>query len=324
MPEPLRSTSSPRLWLAAVFLLSAGACLDTSAEETALRRGDVAFAADSLEEALAEYRLAVRQTDGDPEALVRAAHAYVALGRVDEAAELYTDALERAPEMRDQAVADLIHMARRAAGSGERFQMASAVEEALRLQPSIGLDDMALPLARHYFQNGEYGRALPLYQRALSGGGDTLAAVVFEVGQAYEEIGDCLSGLVFFERFRDMVGRRQRGEVDWYIGSCSFRLARELRDLDDRTEGQSDEALRFLDRVLEVGEPRSILGEAWFERGELLAALGDCDAALESFAQVRIVEGDVNSALVQRAQERYDQIRFGEGIRHLRPDRPCG
>ena len=102
----------------------------------------------SVEEALAEYRLAVRQGDGEPEVLARVAHAYVALGRVDEAAEYYRQAVSLDEDFRTQAVSDLMGMARRAADTGERFQMASAVQEALAMEPAIGLDDMALPLAR--------------------------------------------------------------------------------------------------------------------------------------------------------------------------------
>lgn len=299
-------------------------CGGDRAERTTLERGDLAFAQGAVQEALAEYRLAVAQSDGDAEVLLRAGHAYAALGRVDEAAGHYRRAVEADPDLRTQAVTDLMHVARRAAARGERFQMASAVQQALALEPAIGLDDMALPLARHYFANGEYGRALPLYRRALEGASDSLPAVLFEVGRAYEGIGDCTSGLFFFEQFRQQVRRAQRGEVDWFIGRCSFERARELRGGPGPSVQDLEEALRLVDRVLEVGEPRSILGEAWFERGEILAALGRCEEAADSFRQVRVVEGASGGALVQRAQDRFDQITFGRDLRGFRPDRPCG
>lgn len=299
-------------------------CLDRGVEETTLQRGDLAFASGAIEEALAEYRLAARQSDDDPEALLRVGHAYVALGRVDEAADFLGRAVDRDPTLRSQAVADLMHLAREAATRRESFQMASAVQEAMRLEPAIGLDDMALPLARHYYANGEYGRALPLFQRALREGLDSLPEVAFEIGRAYEGIGDCRNGLIYFEQFRETAPRSRRSEVDWFIGKCSFDRARELRGRVDASERDLDDALELVDRVLEVGEPRSILGEAWFERGEILAALGRCQEAAESFRQVRVVEGSSAGALVQRAQARFDEITFGRSLGEFSPDRPCG
>lgn len=310
------------LSLSAAAVLSG--CLEDGVEQTTLQRGDLAFASGELEEALAEYRLAARQSGDDAEALIRVGHTYVALGRVDEAADYFARAVERDPGLRDQAVADLIHLARESAGSRESFQMASAVQQAMSLEPAIGLGDMALPLARHYYGTGEYGQALPLFQRALRDGLDSLPAVSFEVGRAYEAVGDCRNGLVYFEQFRERAPRSQRSEADWFIGKCSFDRARDLRASADAGADELEEALALVDRVVEVGEPRSILGETWFERGEILAALGRCEEATDSFRQVRVVEGSGNGALVQRAQTRFDEITFGRSLREFRPDRPCG
>lgn len=318
------SIFAPLKPLALIAPVLLAGCLGRDAEETTLQRGDLAFAAGALEEALAEYRLAARQSDGDPEALLRVGHTYVALGRVDEAADHFRRAVDRDPTLRDQAVSDLMHLAREAAARRESFQMASAVQEALRLEPSIGLDDMALPLARHYYANGEYGQALPLFQRALRERVDSLPEVAFEIGRAYEGIGDCRNGLIYFEQYRETAPRSRRSEVDWFIGKCSFDRARELRGAADASDRDLEDALELVNRVLEVGEPRSILGEAWFERGETLAALGRCQEAAESFRQVRVVEGTGAGALVQRAQARFDEIIFGRSLGDFRPDRPCG
>lgn len=310
--------------LLGLMLAGITACGPSGAGESVTRRGDVAFAADSLEEALAEYRLAVRQGNNEPELALRVAHTYVELGRVEEASEFYREAVRRDPDSRDQAVSDLTRLARSAAARGDRFQMASAVEEALALEPALGLDGMALPLARHYFLNGEYGRALPLYQRALASGSDTLPQVVFEIGQAHEQIGDCQRALIFFEQFRGGVRRADRGEVDWFIGNCSYRVARALRGDAQRTEQDMERALTAVDRAIEVGEPRNIQGQAWFERGEILAELGDCEGAMDSFAQVRFSEPGGAGPLVSRAQERFDRLRFGRGLDRFRSEGGCG
>jgi tetratricopeptide (TPR) repeat protein len=178
---------------------------------------------------------------------------------------------------------------------------------------------MSLPLARHYFQSGEYGRALPFYQMALAGARDSVPQVVFEVGQAHEEIGDCEHALLFFERFRAMVRARDRGEVDWYIGTCAFNIARDLRGRPSISAEGLQRALDLIDRTVEVGEPRNIQAQAWFEKGEILAEMGECEAAMEAYAQVRYA--DQAGSLIERAQSRFDEIRFGRGLEHLRDGR---
>ncbi len=319
-PVPKRSHFLAVLALAALVV----ACSPRHTEVSAVRRGDEAFALGNFDEALAEYRLAIRQGADDPTVAVRVAHTYALMGRVDDAGAYYVDAAARDPLMADQAVSDLMRLARHARDTSDRFAMATAVETALELRPGLGVGAMAMPLARHYYQNGQYGRALPFYQKALAEGADTVPEIVFEIGVAHDEIGDCRNALVFFESFREMVRPWERGEVDWYIGTCTFNLAREIRDRS--TSGTQpdpradlEDALRLIDRTVEVGEPRNIQAQAWFEKGEILAEMGECEGAMEAYAQVRYA--DQAGSLIDRAQDRFDEIRFGRGLEHLREGR---
>ncbi|MEK9506385.1 tetratricopeptide repeat protein [Gaopeijia maritima] len=301
----------------------AGACA-AGTEDSAVRRGDVAFAADSLEEALAEYQLALRQGDGGPEVLARVAHTFALLGRVDPAAEYYRLAAEADERFADQGAADLMHLAREAEAGNDRFRMATAVTRAQELRPGLGLGDMALPLARHFYINGEFGRALPLYRRVLIEA-DTAPRILMEVGQAYEETGDCRQALLFFERFRAEASRAERVEADWHIGTCGFEVASDLLTAARRGGGTGnlEEALRMIDRTIEVGEPQHLLSQAWFNRGEILAALGDCSGAMDAFAEVRALEPGGAGALANMARERFDAIRFGRGLSSLRGSSGC-
>jgi hypothetical protein len=47
--------------------------------------------------------------------------------------------------------------------------------------------------------------------------------------------------------------------------------------------------------------------------------MGRCQEAMEAYAQVRYV--DQAGSLVDRAQARFDEIRFGVGLEHLREGR---
>ena len=307
------------LTLAALCGLTAAACATRATEESAVRRGDQAFALGNYEEALAEYRLAVRQGADDPRTTVRVAHTYAIMGRVDDASAYYVESASKEEGLADQAVADLMRLARESLANGDRFAMATAVETSLRLRPGLGVGEMSLPLARHYFENGEYGRALPFYQNAMAGATDSVPEIVFEVGLAYEEIRDCRHALIYFERFREMVRPWERGEVDWYIGTCAFNFARELRGRLVLEEGELEQALILIDRTVEVGEPRNIQAQAWFEKGEILAEMGECELSMDAYAEVRYA--DQAGSLVQRAQQAFDQIRFGRGLEHLRDGR---
>jgi tetratricopeptide (TPR) repeat protein len=307
------------LAFAAICGLTAAACGTRATEQSAVRRGDEAFALGNYEEALSEYRLAVRQGADDAATIARVAHTYAIMGRVDDAGAFYLEAASKDEALGDQAVSDLMRVARGALDRGDWFAMATAVETSLRLRPGLGVGVMSLPLARHYFGSGEYGRALPFYQKAMAEATDSVPEIVFEVGQAYEEIRDCRHALIYFERYREMIRRWQRDEVDWYIGTCAFALARELRGRSELNEEELEQALIHIDRTVELGEPRNIQAQAWFEKGEILAEMGECELSMEAYAQVRYA--DQAGALVERAQDAFDQIRFGRGLERLRDGR---
>lgn len=305
---------------AALGALLVTACTTGTTEESSIRRGDQAFAQGKWDQALAEYRLAVRQGADDAGALARVAHTYARLGRVDDASTFYAEAAAKDSTFADQAVSDLMRLAEDARVRRDRFAMAGAVEAALRLRPGLGVSEMSLDLARHYFQTGEYGRALPFFEKALTDS-EALATpeVVFEVGQAYEEIGDCQHAVVYFERFRALVREGDWGEVDWHIGTCAFTLAREIRTGVDVSQDALDRALGHVSRTLELGEPRNLLAQAWFEKGLILSDLGDCTGAMDSMA--RVGSADNAGALADRALAIYDEIRFGRGLESLRGGR---
>ena len=160
-------------------------CTPLAEEGSSIARGDQAFAHGDVEEALAEYRLALRQGADDAATHARTAHAYVTLRRIDEAREYYRLAVDRDPGLTEQAVADFVHLALQERRSQDEFGMASAVQTALEFRPGISLEELALPLARHYSNVGEYGRALPFYQKSLSAlDPDTLPMVLFETAVA--------------------------------------------------------------------------------------------------------------------------------------------
>ena len=300
--------SPASLVLAGVIIASTllSGCYARSGDESSILRGDEAYVRGDLDAALAEYRLAVRRGSDDAPALARVAHTYAQMGRIDEAGDFYHQAVDQDPSVADQAVSDMVRLARAARDRDDLFGLASAMETAMSFRPGVTMQDMALPLARHYFRSGEYATALPYYQTSIAGmQGDTIPDVVFEAASAYDEVGDCRRALLYYEEYRALISRYQRGEVDWKIGSCSLRLAQELR-----SEGVDDEALAHIERTIALGEPRGLQAVAYFDLGEILSDLGRCEEAMEAFLQVRRADQTGTSPLVERAQWRYDELRF--------------
>jgi len=280
------------------------ACGTDPGEETARARGDHAFARGDFEEALAEYRLSLKQAGATTGDTVRAAHAYAVLGRVDDARSLYEKAVAADASHALQAVADFVAAARGAGANGDSYAMASALEAASSLGPGAVAADLALPLARHYTAVGEPVRALPLYLMLLDAARDD-PDLVLETARAHHEIGDCERALALFEEFAALARRRER-EARWHMGSCAYRLAEERT-----AEGRVEEALERLDLVLHVAEPRPLLPRAHFARARVLERLGRCAEALEAYRLVARAGPGASALLADSARSRVDEIRFG-------------
>jgi tetratricopeptide (TPR) repeat protein len=290
------------LWLLTVLL---AACTGAGSDGEALQRGDEAFARGDYSEALAEYRLALRQSGEDPYLLTRAAHAYAQVGRVEAARDHYRQAIELDSSVADLAAADLLRVARTATERRrDGFLAAAAVEAALALRPGVNLTGLARPLAEHFAGQGQFGRALPYFQKAIGEGIDD-PLLVLEMARAYEELGDCELALVHLHEIRDEVPVARRSEVDWRVGNCSYEMGR-LAVEEERLE----EALEFFRTTIAVGEPRSRVAQAWFDSGEILVSFGRCAEAIEAFEGAQSAEMP-GGFLIERARDRIDDLRWG-------------
>jgi tetratricopeptide (TPR) repeat protein len=285
-----------------------GACQIRGAEESAIQRGDAAFAQGDFTNALAEYRLALQQGNDEASTWLRAGHAFARMNRIDEARVHYDEAIARSPDLTDPAAADLLRVARRALQRNDGVVASAAAEAAARLQPGVSLSGVAISLARHYVRQSQPAEALPYFQKALGEAEDPNdPGIVLELARAYEQLGDCERALLFFRDVRPRVAANRRSEVDWQIGNCSFQLAREAN-----FAGRRDEALELFRTLTDLGEPRNLLGQAWVDVGEILALEGECGAAVVAFERAVQAESG-NGALASRARDRIDQIRFRRG-----------
>lgn len=299
-----------RLRRIALAVVPLGLIVLTACEnpEPAVVRGDRLWADGSHAEALDEYRLALRQSARNDEVLLRVAHAYVSVGRFEEARENYMRLLARAPEYMDQAIHDFLSLAHRSLERRDRYDMAASVEAALELRPDLPLGELASHLARYYAELGSTDRALWFYERALAGASlDSIPGLLFEIGVLHEERRDCENAVGFFMAYRERAPRgAHTTQARWRLGQCSFELARHAHQ-----EGRLAEALDRLDTVLGLGVPENIQDQAWFTRGEILFAIGRFDDALDAYRRVLDLNQTRGGLIVDRARQRIDQIRFG-------------
>ena len=302
----------PSLLLFAALVLLTAACTAIGSDEEALQRGDEAFARGDFSEALAEYRLVMRQGRDDVDIMVRTAHAFAQVGRIDDAKELYREAVRRDATVADIAASDLLRVARRATeGRRDAILAAAAVQAAVEIQPGVNLAGLSRPLAEHFARNGQYGQALPYFQRALGEVGHD-PNLILDLARVHEELGDCELSLALLDQVSGEVPVARRSEVDWRMGHCSFELATDLL-----AERRLDEALELFEVTVSIGEPRNRLAQAWLEMGELRVQRGECQEALDAFRRAQRDEL-AGSVLSQRAAERVDDIRFRRN-----PNDPC-
>lgn len=285
-----------RLLIAALLLVSC------RARDNAMLRGDRFWADSNYLAALAEYRLAERQTRS-PAASARVAHAYILTGQFDRGRRAYERLLKAEPGFEDQAVYDYVWLANTSVQRGDRYGAARAAEAALELRPGLKFSAMALTLARHYATMGDNGRADRFFQDALESAPDSARpALLYEVASHYEQTAGCLEAIRYFQAFSESSQSFDSvTEARYRMGTCGLEEGRNARE-----GGQPERALELLAITLDLGAPQNLLDQAWFERAEALVTLGRMPEAAAAFE--RVIELS-RSQLGARAQRRLGEIR---------------
>jgi tetratricopeptide (TPR) repeat protein len=269
--------------------------------------GDRLLGAGRSEEAIAEYQVALRRRGDRADVLLRLAHGYAHLDRFEEASDYYSRLLAIDSSYADQAVADFLGLAGRALERSDRARMARALQQVEAIRPGNVPQDLALPFARYYYELREYAEALPFYLSAVAASPDSVEpAVLYELAGVYYELRECGQALVHYRAFiRTRPPREQRDDARWHAGQCAYELAKK-----DRLAGRPSEALEKLDLVIALGSPQALLDDAWFDRGEILFALGEFDEAVSSFQQVLDLNPTRTGRLVRAAEDRIRSIRY--------------
>jgi tetratricopeptide (TPR) repeat protein len=286
-------------WAAA---LAAGLLAGCKSGDDALVRGDRYWADSNYTAALAEYRLAARQND-DPAVRLRVAHAYLATGQFERARREYDALVKDDSRYTDQAIFDYLALARTSMGRGDRFGTARAAEAALALRPGLALDEIALPLARHYASVGDVDRALEFYNRAIGRAG-VGTALLFELASLIEQNGKCADALPYFRSFIEQSASRDSAtEARWRMGTCGLEQGRQAM-----AAGDAARAITLFDVMLEAGAPPHLVEQTWLERGEALLSLGRFEEARAAFERVLEISPAGRTQFSTRAERRLQEM----------------
>lgn len=301
-----RSAGALTVLLGIVLAAAAAGC--ASEAGAALARGDRLMARGEVDAAVAEYRLARRQRGDAPEVLARLAHAYASRGDIGTSQQLYEELVGSDSTWRFQAAHDMTSAAREALEEAGRDRMARALRPIVPMGLELVPADLRQELAGYHADRQEWEAALPLYLSLLQEDRSLGPGVYYRTARSYQELGGCREALPYFERYLEArdedVG--EEGGAYWHYGSCLYRVAQE-----DWRRGRGQEALARLDRLVEVGTPRTVMDRAHFLRGELLAGAGRREEALEAFREVLRLHPARSSPLARSAEERVREIRYG-------------
>jgi tetratricopeptide (TPR) repeat protein len=251
--------------------------------------------------------VALRQRGEEPDVLLRLAHGYAHLDRLDETSDYYSRLLAIDSSVVDQAVADYLAMAKRALGQTDRARFARALQQLETIRPGGVPDELSLPFARYYYELGEYTSALPLYLAVIAAEPDSVEPTVrYELARVYYELSECGQALVHYRAFlATRPGGELRGDARWHAGQCAFQLAQK-----DRLLGHPSEAREGFELVIALGSPQALLDDAWFERGEILFTLGEFEEAVRSYQRVLDLNPSRTGRRVRMAEDRIRSIRY--------------
>jgi tetratricopeptide (TPR) repeat protein len=273
----------------------------------AIDRGDRLFGDGRPEAAIAEYKFALRQ-ESDERALLRLGAVYGMRGDIETSRRYYAELLAVDSSYRFQVAAGLSAAARNALERGNRESAARALQPLVELGTGMVPRDLTLPLARHYWEDNEFEEALPLYLKVLADSSEVEPDVLYETARAFQELGACREAITYYERYLSGAARnaRRRPEAEWSLGNCLYEAAEE-----DWQSGRPAAAQERTARLIQLGVPRTLQDRAQFLYGELSLALGERDAALSAFEEVLRLNPSRTGPLVERAEARIREIRFG-------------
>ncbi|MCE5269689.1 tetratricopeptide repeat protein [bacterium] len=269
--------------LAVCLGLGAVACGDGSADHE--RRGDKYMLSGSYDDALAEYLMAQRIRGVTPELVRKIGKVYVKKSDFFQAKsylDRYFSTLDAEPD--SSVLLDYFQIAIERGQAGDNATKVKALEEILRIAPNYSLGPYFFDLAEFYYAAGDYSQAIGYFQRGLplELSLENRPLYLFHLAECYEKQQDWSNAFLYFDQFLTVYPQDPHApEALWHRGNCCWPLASELFEKEEL-----DQALYYVDQIIDSGQPQHYVDDAYFLRGEILLKQESFEEARAAYRQV--------------------------------------
>ncbi len=274
-------------------------------------RGDRYSALGEHLDARVEYELALAESGADaPFGLrLKTAELMLAAKEFDDAAERFSDLIERRPDYADE-IGALYHLhAERWLATGDTFAALQAIGWLQTQDSTTSLDRLHYVLGDVAFLRPDYDRAMIGYLLGLSlDPGGASVDVYARLGDAFDRKRNCVAAVTYFERYLLEAGHDGSLSEDarYRLGACALRLAQSAF-----ANGDYERAMDNVQRMVRTGEPASRLGEARLLTGRLHERFGNREAAIQYYRRVVDDDENLRSRPAIEAYRRLKQLEFG-------------
>jgi tetratricopeptide (TPR) repeat protein len=287
-----------------VAVLAVAACTQGPDHE---RLGDRRYAERSFTDALAEYRLALRQPSPSPELRAKFAAAALHVGALAEAVAAYRDLARADPVLQGDAADGLTHAARLAIDARDLAALGQAVAALRELQPDRVLGELTMALGASYEPGGRPGDALDILLQgaAVSAPGTADSLLVL-----YGDLNVQLTQLDAAQRAYESVLRRSPSRAAAQAARAGLVRCAIERGRDALGAGFLDDAVEWFGKAIAFGEPDSLVRVAWLLSGDARWAGSDTARAAEAYRRAAAGGGD-NDPTTTRANEQLQKLLGG-------------
>ena len=277
-------------------------------------RGDRYFRDGHFDDSLAEYLMA-RKTQGlTTRLLKKIGKVYVMKGDFLQAKSYYDRYFSATDAEPDPGVLlDYFQIAVKRGEAGDVSTMVQALEEILQIDPSYSLGRYFFDLGEYYYQQTNFSKAIPYFQRGLplEVEVENRNQYLIHLAQSYEKLEDYFNAFLYFDQFFVLYpDDPMADQAVWHRGNCSFPLARQAYE-----EKDYDLALFYLDLIIEGGQPQHYLDDAYFLRGEILLGLNRPAEARRSYLRVlRLNRYYYKEKIAEQARARVHEIELRKSL----------
>lgn len=289
-----------RAFAGAGALLLAAACVERSDHE---RMGDRRYAERAFQDAVAEYRLAVRQRGPSAARLAKLALAALNAGALDDAVDAYRQLAGMDPSAAEEAADGLVRAARRALDQRDVAVLRKAVAALREIAPNRAPGALGLGPAALAIEGGGDSPELLLAAVAASPNRRLADSLLAEWADLESRAGRCDGARRALEAvIRRGASPTQERAARQGIARCAVEDGRA-----SLSEGDLDEAEAAFRRAIALGTPDSTVRLAWLLVGDTRWAGGDSTGALEAYRKA-IQGGDEDDPVVGRAAEQIRRL----------------